>query len=226
MPQKAVLIGLGILLVAAVATARDAAEVTDVYDGDTITARPESGNKVKVRLIGIDTPEIADNPHGPASVYGPVSRDYLDALLIGGAVELEYDVTKTDRYGRTLAYVYLPNGVMANEQLLRAGYALLYTVPPNVKYVDRFTAAQTEARNANKGLWAFGALGGTGTTTAPTPAPKITPEPEKPSPATGKDETVYITKTGSKYHRAGCRYTKKSCIPISKKDAKARGYSP
>lgn len=49
-------------------------DVVDVYDGDTITVRYESGETAKVRLIGIDTPEIADNPHGPASAYAPISR--------------------------------------------------------------------------------------------------------------------------------------------------------
>lgn len=47
-----------------------------------------------------------------------------------------------------------------------------------------------------------------------------------PAPAEKKDITVYITKTGSKYHREGCRYLTKSCIPISLEDAKARGYTP
>jgi len=70
-------------------------------------------------------------------------------------VELEYDVTATDKYGRTLAYVYLPGGLMVNEQILRAGYAQLLTIPPNVKYVDRFTAAQKEAVAASRGLWGF-----------------------------------------------------------------------
>ena len=56
-------------------------------------------------------------------------------------------------------------------------------------------------------------------TVAPAPAPA-------PAPATQKDVTVYVTKTGAKYHAAGCRYLSKSQIPISLKDAKARGYTP
>lgn len=199
--------------------ALDAADVISVYDGDTITVEFEFGNEARVRLIGIDAPEMAGNVHGPASKYGPESRDYLAGLVGGKTVELEYDVEQYDKYTRLLAYVFIPGGSMVNEQMLKDGYALLYTVPPNVKYVEGFTAAQREARSANKGLWAVGGF-----------AKKKEPERKVKSkaPATKRTtgRTVYITRTGSKYHRAGCRYLRKSCIPISLKDAIADGYSP
>jgi micrococcal nuclease len=70
---------------------------------------------------------------------------------------LDLDVQKIDPYGRLLAYVYLPDGQMFNETLLRQGYAQVATFPPNVKYVDRFLAAQREAREANRGLWGLSA---------------------------------------------------------------------
>ena len=68
-------------------------------------------------------------------------------------MRLELDLQKIDPYGRLLAYVYLPDGEMFNETLLRQGYAQVATFPPNVKYVDRFLEAQREAREANRGLW-------------------------------------------------------------------------
>ena len=64
-----------------------------------------------------------------------------------------------DRYGRLLAYVYIGRE-MLNETLVRQGYAQVYTVPPNVKYVERFTTAQTAARVGGRGLWAPPASGG------------------------------------------------------------------
>jgi len=225
MSQKAAFVALGILLLAAAAAARDAAAVVDVYDGDTITVRYESGETVKIRLIGIDTPEIADNPHGPASEYGPISRDYLDALLVNRRVELEYDVTATDKYGRTLAYVYLPGSIMVNERMLGAGYAQLLTVPPNVKYVDKFTAAQSEAIAGSRGLWglqiAVEATGGaaTGLKAGAGTAPA---GPATPTEGGG----FFVTETGKKFHKAGCRYLTSSAIPITREEAFARGYTP
>jgi micrococcal nuclease len=147
---------LSILIVAACGggvTGRVPADVVSVYDGDSITVRYESGKKARVRLIGIDAPEMTDIPRARASIYAVPCRDYLDGLLAGKHVLLEYDVEKTDHYGRTLAYVFLPGGLMVNEEMLRAGYARLLTVPPNVKYVDRFRTAQKEARAAGRGLW-------------------------------------------------------------------------
>jgi micrococcal nuclease len=67
-------------------------------------------------------------------------------------VRLEYDVEREDRYGRTLAYVWLGDELF-NETLVREGYALVTTFPPDVKYVDRFVAAQRDAREHDRGLW-------------------------------------------------------------------------
>ncbi|RME11542.1 MAG: thermonuclease, partial [Aquificota bacterium] len=71
----------------------------------------------------------------------------------GETVYLEFDVQKTDRYGRLLAYVWLSDGRMLNEVLVKEGYAMVYTIPPNVKYQERFLQAQRYARENRKGLW-------------------------------------------------------------------------
>ena len=70
----------------------------------------------------------------------------------GATVGLEFDVDRTDRYDRTLAYVWI-DGELFEEGILRDGYAVLLTVPPNVKYVERLTAAQAAARASGAGLW-------------------------------------------------------------------------
>jgi micrococcal nuclease len=87
--------------------------------------------------------------------FGDNARNALAELLpIRAEVTLETDVDPEDQYGRTLAYVILPDGRVANEELLRAGFAVVYVFPPNVEHVDRFRRAADEAQAARRGLWA------------------------------------------------------------------------
>jgi micrococcal nuclease len=125
--------------------------VTRVVDGDTLDISPSVEGLSRVRLIGMDTPEV----YFGTQPYGPEASAFAKRELEGEEVELELDVQKVDPYGRLLAYVYLPNGEMFNETLLEEGYAQVATFPPNVKYVERFLKAQREARAANRGLWGF-----------------------------------------------------------------------
>ena len=68
-------------------------------------------------------------------------------------IAIEHDVQERDRYGRILGYVYLSNGKMLNEEIVKAGYAMIMTMPPNVKYKDRFLRAYKQARERKRGLW-------------------------------------------------------------------------
>jgi micrococcal nuclease len=114
-----------------------------VADGDTF--RCADGRRV--RLIGIDSPESQQQP------YGGRARDALLRLVPPGAdVRLESDIAPTDRYGRVLAYVWV-GPTLVNEAMVRNGWAVLYTVPPNVKYAERLSRAQNEARAHGAGLW-------------------------------------------------------------------------
>lgn len=124
--------------------------VTRVVDGDTAEMLIEGG-EVDVRFIGIDTPETVA-PGQPVECYGQEASAYTESRLEGRTVRLEYDVERTDRYGRTLAYVWIGDELF-NERLVAEGYALVTTYPPNVAYVDRFVAAQRAAREAGRGLW-------------------------------------------------------------------------
>ena len=128
-------------------------EVTRVVDGDTIDISPSVEGRSRVRLIGMDTPEV----YFGTQPYGSEASAFAKRELDGEQVGLELDVQKIDPYGRVLAYVYLPDGMMFNETLLREGYAQVATFPPNVKYQDRFLEAQREARAANRGLWGLSA---------------------------------------------------------------------
>ena len=71
----------------------------------------------------------------------------------GDTIKIEFDVQQRDRYGRLLGYVYLSDGRMLNEEILKAGYANLMTIPPNVRYEQRFLMAYREARGNRRGLW-------------------------------------------------------------------------
>ena len=77
-------------------------------------------------------------------------------LLRDNKVRLEYDISRKDRYGRTLAYVYLKDSTFINAEMVKHGYAMVMTVPPNVKYADLFLKLQKEARENNRGLWRKG----------------------------------------------------------------------
>lgn len=120
--------------------------VERVGDGDTFTCRDGR----KIRLLGIDTPELGQGAPGRQA------HEALRRLLpVGTTVRLEGDVAPRDRYGRVLAYVWI-GPRMVNERLVRDGWAVLYTLPPNVKYADRLERAQQEARAAGAGLWDSG----------------------------------------------------------------------
>jgi micrococcal nuclease len=126
--------------------------VSRVVDGDTIEIAPTVDGLTEVRLIGVDTPETKD-PRTGVQPYGEAAYRFTASALEGEEVSLEFDVERTDRYGRLLAYVWLPDGRMFNEVLLEEGYAQVATFPPNVKYVEPFEEAQREAREAGRGLW-------------------------------------------------------------------------
>lgn len=126
--------------------------VTRVVDGDTIICDVD-GVKTRVRLIGVDTPETV-HPQKPVEAFGAEASAYTKSMLDGQAVSLEYDVERTDRYGRDLCYVWLADGTMFNDLLLIEGFATVATYPPNVKYVERFTESARLARERGAGLYA------------------------------------------------------------------------
>ena len=119
----------------------------------------------------------------------------LNAILVDGReIRLEYDEERTDRYGRTLAYVYVKVWdveVFVNEYLIKVGYAKVATYPPNVKYRDRFIRAEKVAKDKKLGLWA-----------------KVPQE-----------EEYFMTKDGKEYHVAGCLYLIGGAVEIELENA-------
>jgi len=141
--------------------------VTRVIDGDTIQAL-YGGMEKRIRLIGIDTPESRVNRKAKKDKYanmsehdikaiiemGKKAKAYVNGLIKrGDSITIELGVQEMDKYGRLLGYVYLSNGKMLNEEIVKAGYAVIMTIPPNVKYKDRFLIAYQEAKEDKRGLW-------------------------------------------------------------------------
>ena len=120
-----------------------------VRDGDTL--RCADGQRV--RLLMIDAPELGQGASGRAA------GDALRALAPPGTrVRLELDVRERDRFERILAYAWLPDGRMVNEEMARSGYAVALVYPPNVRHADRIRAAVRQARVERRGLWREGAF--------------------------------------------------------------------
>ena len=125
--------------------------VLRVVDGDTLQVR-RGGRDVTVRLIGIDTPEV-DWYGGEAGCFGARAGRFAMRLLDGRRVRLELDRERLDPYGRTLAYLYLPDGRMLNVVLVRRGIAQVTIYPPNDRHEERLRRAEATARAEGAGLW-------------------------------------------------------------------------
>ncbi len=130
-------------------------QVSRVVDGDTIDVTIE-GKKESIRFIGIDTPEVVD-PRKLVQCFGKEASAKTKALLTGKQVTLEADASQGDRdkYNRLLRYIIL-DGVNINKLLITEGFAHEYTYRLPYKYQEEFRAAEAEARENKRGLWADG----------------------------------------------------------------------
>ncbi|MBI4101209.1 thermonuclease family protein [Candidatus Microgenomates bacterium] len=126
--------------------------VIEVNDGDTITVNI-NGKAERVRLIGIDTPEL-HHPEKPVQCFAEAARGFASNLINGNRVRLEADPEDDNRdlYGRLLRYVYLPDGTLLNAEIIKQGYGFAYTHFPFVK-LEEFRTYETQAREQALGLW-------------------------------------------------------------------------
>ena len=182
-------------------------EVARIIDGDTVEIRYD-GKLTSVALIGVDTPETV-HPQKPVEPFGKAATAFLRNLLLGESVYLRFDGNRTDRYSRLLAYLYrAPDGLFVNLEIVRQGYGKVYTVFP-FKHKTLFQHYSGHAQQAGRGLWSAGNAVAQQSQLSETPA----------------TQTVYVTRTGTKYHRGSCRYLKYSKIAIALDKAK-QNYSP
>ena len=131
--------------------------VVRVVDGDTLEVEPNPSLELAegnhVRLIGVDTPETV-HPSRPVEYFGREASAFTRRLCEGRRVRLEFDpAAGHDRYGRTLAYVYLEDGTFLNAEIIRQGYGFAYTRFP-FTHLEEFRALEREARDQRRGLWA------------------------------------------------------------------------
>jgi micrococcal nuclease len=130
--------------------------VSWVVDGDTIRV-DLAGHPTTVRLIGVDTPEVADrrDPAAPPQPFACEAAAFTRRALTGRTVRLEYEPDDGfDRYGRRLAYVFLDDGTFFNRELIRGGYARAYT-RFRFRYRKQFRADESAARRDHRGVWAL-----------------------------------------------------------------------
>jgi len=138
------LVGLALLLARPLAAQeRSACVVARIVDGDTFYC----ADGTKVRPIGFDAPE-----RGQGAVADSATAEFARWVPVGDTVRLERDVSRTDRYGRRLAWVWRGD-TLVNERMVASGWAVLYTVPPDLRHVERLRRAQQRARAGKSGLW-------------------------------------------------------------------------
>ncbi len=178
--------------------------VTRVIDGDTLVVAGVG----TVRLIGVDTPETVD-PRRPVQAFGKEASDFTRRTALNKTVRLEFDSDRRDRYGRTLAYVFLPDGAFLNAEIVKQGYGHAYTQFP-FKYLDQFRAYERDARAANRGLW----------TAAPTPQPLVA--------ADSNAVRVWVNTGSGVYHCPGSQFhgTTKRGTYMTQGEATQQGYRP
>lgn len=124
------------------------ARVVEVIDGDTLVL----AGGLKVRVLGIDAPEM-ERDGQPADFLAHQAKAALTGLTLNREVVLECDRLRYDRYGRLLAYVYLPDRTLVNAELVRRGMARVYAHDPNASHRETLLTAQREAIQAQRGIW-------------------------------------------------------------------------
>lgn len=130
-------------------------ELIRVIDGDTIKAELY-GAEESIRYIGIDTPEMHFNSNDDPDPFAEEATDFNAKLLANRELSVELDVQHRDKYDRVLGYVWAKDDdgeFMVNSQIIRYGFAYLLTIPPDVKYVERFQKALEKAKEEKLNLW-------------------------------------------------------------------------
>lgn len=129
---------------------KDWQTVKSVHDGDSLLLKDNR----KIRIIGVNTPELAiDNR--PEETFATEARDFVRQLIdnSGARVGLVYGENSKDKYGRTLAHVFLPDGRNISRLLLEEGLGSLVAITPNIRLADCYHNAQLSARKHQRKLW-------------------------------------------------------------------------
>lgn len=212
-PAFVCLLFLVLILEAFPNTSDVSGQVVGVSDGDTITVLSKAKKQIRVRLYGIDCPELHQ-------AYGSKAKQYTSQLVFHTNVKVT--VRGTDSYGRTLGIVTYDGGDL-NQELVASGLAWAY-----VHYSTKYLPIEKAARSKKIGLW---------TDNNPMPPWDFRNRQAHPaansaarSPSTQKSRAnsaiVYVTPNGNKYHRMECKTISGQGKPISIEEAKKRGLIP
>lgn len=195
-------------------------KVVGVTDGDTIRVLRDGKAQV-IRLYGVDAPESGQ-------AFGAKAKQFVSEAAFGQVVSVVS--TEKDAYGRLVGTVALADGRELSQELLREGLAWWYWHYDKSLDLARLEA---EAKMARRGIWSDkqpiapwdfrhpGAATSAATLPAPTPSHQLS----APAASVEREGMVYITRTGAKYHRAGCSSLRYSASPLSVSDAQSRGYT-
>lgn len=125
--------------------------VTRVIDGDTVDVSSGGGATERVRILGIDTPEV----YGGVECWGPEASRFATATLLDREVTIEYDPTqgRRDQFGRVIAYVILADGADYSTLAAREGTARSYVFRKPVQRHDQIVTAELQAMQERRGLW-------------------------------------------------------------------------
>ena len=185
--------------------------VERIVDGDTVVVKID-GKNMKVRLVGVDTPETV-HPNKPVERYGKKASEFLSNLLKGEKIYIEWkEDEKTDKYGRALLYLWrAPDGLFVNLEIVRQGYGHAYTRFP-FEHTELFRYYERQAREAKRGLW----------------APAVAKKVARPAAPKQAEVNVYAAGRGKRYHYESCRYVRKRAdrVKLTIPQAKARGLTP
>ncbi len=196
---------------------RRVCEVLGVPAGNELVVRLD-GQNTTVRMIGLFVPR--------SGTVDDEAQSFSARLLRGESVYLEYepDWPLRDKGDRLWAYVYrAPDGLLVNLELIRLGYARLSAAAP-FAHQQLLRAYERHARRNQKGLWRRDVHEAAG---PPASQPAKTNEARAQSDRQSSDDTltVYVTKYGKKYHLKDCQHVRGKGIPMSRKEARAKGYS-
>jgi len=198
-------------------------KVVGVIDGDTISVMRD-GKAAKVRLHGIDCPESSQ-------AFGQRAKQFASDYCFGKIVRVRSRSTGIDKYGRLLGEVFTSEKLSLNHALVQAGLAWWYRqYAPKDRELE---ALEKQARAAERGLWSekeptapWDYRHHPGGSQGSAPAVGKASQQQQPQPPERAEATVYVTKSGHKFHRSGCQYLRLSKIAMSRKTALKEGYQP
>ena len=212
------------ITVEAAVSKKQTAKFVRAIDGDTAELKVK-GKKYTFRFLAIDTPETV-KPNTKVAFMGKRASNYTKtALKKAKKIQIQYDGSKTDRYGRRLAWIWV-DGKLLQKQLVQKGYARVYYIYGNYKYTKTLQAAEKVARRKKLGVWK--------NYKAAFPDENSSSDFSNNSSSSTKQEqsnpsntaTVWVSRTGTKYHADSSCSGMKNPSSMTKQEAESQGYSP